>query len=107
MTARKAITCLRAARDGADRRGKTFQGSDPLLEPPAEFRRPILEARVDAEFVRKMVSDIGIELRLAADRDEIGLPFLQDGFGLLRLQNDADGHGRDIGLFANALRKRN
>ena len=33
------------------------------------------------------MGDIGIELRLAADRDQIGLPILKDGLGLLRLHD--------------------
>src|SRR5258708_22520889 len=88
----------------AGRRRKAFQRPDALFEPPAIFGRPVFKTRVDAEIVRPMVGDVGIELRLAADRDEIGLPVLQDRLGLLRLENDADRHGRDIGLVADALR---
>src|ERR1700760_4429231 len=75
-------------RDLSGRRCKSLQRSDPLLQPPAIFRRPVLEARVDAEVVGPVVGDVGIELRLAADRDQIGLAVAQNGFGLLRFEDD-------------------
>ena len=64
--------------DDAGRRRKTFDGSNALLEPPAEFGRPVLELLVDAEIMRPMLRDVGIELGLPADRNQIGLPVLQD-----------------------------
>jgi hypothetical protein len=54
-----------------------------------------------------MMCDIGIELRLAANRDKIGLPVLKDGLGLLRLENYADAHRGDVHFFASPLRKGN
>src|ERR1700681_4975242 len=87
----------------ASRRGEAFHGSDPLLKPPAMFWCPVFEATVDTEFVRPMMCDIRVELRLAANRDKIGLPVLKDRLGLLRLENDADGHGGDVRLFAYQL----
>ena len=39
-----------------------------------------------------VLRDIGIELRLPADGDEIGLPILQDCLSLLRFENDANRH---------------
>src|ERR1700722_13216810 len=87
----------------SSRRGEAVHRSDPLLKPPAMLWYPVFEATVDTEFVRPMMRDIGVELRLAANRDKIGLPVLKDGFGLLSLENDADGHGGDIRLFANTL----
>src|ERR1700675_3463608 len=81
--------------DDAGRRRKTFDGSNALLEPPAEFGRPVLEFAVEAEIVRPVLRDVGIELRLSADRDQVGLLVLQDGFRLLRFENDADRHRRD------------
>src|SRR3984957_10330813 len=98
---------LVAMGDDAGRRGKALQGPDPFLKPPAELRRPVLEAPVEAEVVRPMLGDVGIELRLPADRDQVGLLVLQDGLSLLRLQDDADRHGRDVGFLADPLGERN
>src|SRR5580698_190649 len=88
------------------RRRKPLQGSDPLLQPPAELRRPILETGVEPEVVLPVQGNVGVELRLPADRDQIGLPVLQDGFGLFRLQDDPDRHGGHPGLLTDALGKR-
>ena len=74
------------------RRGKPFHGPDALLQPPAIFRRPILEFAVDAEIMGPVMGDVGIVLGLPADRDQIGLAFLQDRFRLLGLEDDADRH---------------
>src|SRR5690349_8553427 len=52
-----AWTICRASRapgDDTGRGGKAFQRLDALLQPPAIFGRPVLEARVDAEVVRPM-----------------------------------------------------
>src|SRR6516162_2639967 len=87
-------------------RGKAFHRFDPLLEPPAILRCPVLEATVDAEIVRPMVGDVGIELRLAANRDEIGLGPLKNGLRLLRLKDDADGHRGNVRFLADPLRER-
>src|SRR4051794_26628960 len=103
MTVGRDAPTSRPPADNASRSRKPFEGPDPLFQPPAIFGRPVLEPRIDAEVVRPMQRDVRIELRLAADRDEIGLSVLQDGFGLLRFENDADGHGRNIRLVANAL----
>src|SRR5580704_14830715 len=94
---------LLAACDHAGRRRKPFQSPDPLLQPPAKFRRPVLEAAVDAEIMGPVMGDIGIELRLPADGDQVGVAVLQDGLGLLGLQDDADRHGGDVGLLPDAL----
>lgn len=59
------------------------------------FGRPVLEAAVNAEVMRPVMGDVGIELRLPADRDEIGLSVLEDAFSLPRFENDADRHGRN------------
>ena len=64
--------------DDPGRRGEPFDGSNSLLEPPAEFGSPILELPVDAEIMGPVLGDVGIELGLPADRDEVGLPVLQD-----------------------------
>src|SRR5437016_7990881 len=97
----------RATYDDARRRSKAFHRFDPLLKPPAILRCPVLEATVDAEIVRPVMCDVGVVLRLAADRDEIGLTSLEDGLGLLRLENDANGHRGDVRLLADPLRERN
>src|SRR5450755_3709502 len=81
--------------DDAGRRGESFDGSNSLLEPPSKFGSPILELPVDAEIMGPVLGDIGIELGLPADRDEVGLAILQDGFGLLCLENNANRHRRD------------
>src|ERR1700726_1351993 len=46
--------------DDAGRRPQTFDGSDALFEPPAEFGRPVLEFPVEAEIMRPVLRDIGI-----------------------------------------------
>src|SRR5216684_3305914 len=66
------ISCMPL--DDAGRRGEAFNGSNSLLEPPAEFGSPILELPVDAEIVGPVLCDIGIELGLPTDGDEVGLP---------------------------------
>src|ERR1700736_4280645 len=87
--------------DDTGRRRKTFDGSNALFEPPAEFGRPVLEFPVEAEIMRPMLRDVGIELRLPADGDQVGLSVLQDGFRLLRFENDTDRHRRDADLVAD------
>src|ERR1700722_19710903 len=96
---RTAIGCV--SLDDAGRRGKAFDGANALLEPPAKFGGPVLELAVETEIVGPVLRDIGIELGLPADRDEVGLAILQDGFGLLSFQNDADRHRRDARLLAD------
>src|ERR1700730_9742513 len=93
----------RSPRDNAGRRGKAFQRSDSLLEPPTKFGRPLLETAVDAEIVRPVLGNIWIELGLTTDCDEIGLLVLKYGLGLLRFENDADGHSGNISFLANPL----
>src|ERR1700674_1546006 len=92
--------------DGTRWRGEAFHRFDPLLKPPAILRCPVLEATVNAEIVRPMVGDVGIVLRLAANRDEIGLVSFKNGLRLPRLENDADSHGGDVRFLADPLRKR-
>src|SRR6202035_5188318 len=90
--------------DDAGRRGEAFDGANALLEPPAIFGGPVLEFAVETEIVGPVLCDIGIELGLPADGDEVGLTILQDGFGLLGFQNDADRHRRDARLLADPFR---
>src|SRR4051812_6529671 len=73
----------------AGRAGKPFHRPDPLLQPPAILRRPVLEFAVDAEIMGPVMGDVGIILRLAADRDQIGLALLQHRFRLLGFEDDA------------------
>src|SRR6476661_6299634 len=87
--------------DDTGRRGKPFNGSNSLFEPPSIFGSPILELLVDAEIMGPVLCDIGIELRLPADSNEVGLPILQDCFGLLCLENDADRHRRYAHVLAD------
>src|SRR5690242_5232904 len=96
----------RATYRRAGRRSEAFHRSDPLLKPPAILRRPLLEAVVNSEIVRPMVGNVGVVLRLAANRDEIGLACFKDCLRLLGLENNADGHRGDIRLLADPLRKR-
>ena len=77
---------LFASLDDPRRRREPFDGANSLLEPPSKFGIPVLELAVDAEIMRPVLRDIGIELGLPADRDQVGLSFLQDGFGLLALR---------------------
>src|ERR1700704_554805 len=70
-------------RDDAGRGRKAFHGPDPLLQPPAIFGRPILELAVDAKIMGPVMGDVGIVLRLPADRDQIGVAFFEHRFGLL------------------------
>src|SRR5579864_5630369 len=63
---------------GARRRGKAFHRLDPFLKPPTILGCPILEAMIDAKIVRPVVGDVGVELRLATDRDEVGLALLNN-----------------------------
>ena len=44
-------------------------------EPPAIFGRPVLEFAVDAEIMGPVMGDVGIELGLPADRDQVGVAF--------------------------------
>ena len=87
--------------DGPGRCREPFDGSNSFLEPPSKFRRPILELPVDAEIMGPVLRDIGIELGLPADSDEVGLAILQDGFGLLCFENNADRHRRDADVVAD------
>src|SRR5471030_1264602 len=92
---------LRLSLDDPGRCGAAFDGSNSLLQPPSIFGSPLLELPVDAEIMGPVLGDIGIELGLPADRDEVGLPILKDGLSLLRLENDADRHRGDAHLLAN------
>src|ERR1700686_77898 len=85
-------TVLFMSLDDPCRCGEPFNGPNPLLEPPTIFGGPILELPVDAEIMGPVLCDIGVELRLPADRDEVGLLILQDCFSLLRFENDANRH---------------
>src|SRR6266568_3446406 len=69
--------------DDPGRCGEPFDGANSLFEPPAIFGRPVLEPAVKSEIMGPVLRDVGIELRLPADGDEVGLPLLQDRFGLL------------------------
>ena len=82
-------------------RGEPFNGSNSFLKPPSIFGSPILELPVDAEIMGPVLRDIGIELRLPTDSDEVGLSILQDCFSLLRFENDADRHRRDAHFLAD------
>ncbi len=70
MTAKKL-----SSRHRPYRRGEPFHGSDALFEPPAIFPRPVLEFSVDPEIMGPVMGDVGVELGLPPDRDQIGLPF--------------------------------
>src|SRR3979490_2093041 len=72
--------------DDPGRRGEPFDGSNSLLEPPAIFGSPVLELPVEAEIMGPVLRDVGIELGLPADRDEIGLPVLKGCFCPLPLR---------------------
>src|SRR5580692_761761 len=87
--------------DDPGRCGESLHGSNSLLEPPSIFRIPVLELAVDPEIMGPVLRNIGIELGLPADRDEVGLPICQDGFSLLRFENDADRHRCDADLLAD------
>ena len=87
--------------DDPGRCGEPFNGPNSFLEPPSEFGSPILELPVDAEIMGPVLRDIGIELGLPADSDEVGLALLQDCFGLLCLENNADRHRRDAHVLAD------
>ncbi len=50
-----------------------------------------------------VMGDVGIELGLPADRDQVGLAVLQNRFRLLRFENDANRHRRDAHLVADPL----
>src|SRR6476660_1258736 len=89
--------------DDPGRRGEPFYGSNSLLEPPSIFGSPILELSVDAEIMGPVLRDIGIELGLPADCDQIGLPVLQDCLCLLRFENDANRHRGDARFLADPL----
>src|ERR1700730_17692187 len=96
---------LLARYDGTRWRGEAFPRFDPLLKHQAILRCPLREATVNAEIVRPKVGDVGIVLRLAANRDEIGLIPLENGLRLLRLENDADSHRGNVRFLADPLRK--
>lgn len=93
----------RRSLDHPDRGGEPFHGSDALLEPPTIFGGPILELPVDAEIMGPVMGDVGIELGLPANRDQVGLPVLQNRFRLPRFENDADRHRRNADFVADAL----
>jgi hypothetical protein len=57
---------------------------------PAVLRCQVREAAVDTRFVRPMVADFGIVLRLAANRDRIRLVPLKNGLRLVRLKAKID-----------------
>src|SRR5260370_34059447 len=84
--------------DDPGRSGEPFNGSNSLLKPPSIFGSPILELPIDTEIMGPVLCDIGIELRLPTDSDEVGLSILQDCFSLLRFENHADRHRRDAHL---------
>ena len=48
-----------------------------------------------------VLCDIGIELRLPTDSDEVGLPILQDCFSLPCFENDANRHLRYARVLAD------
>ena len=73
------------SRDDPGRCRERFDGANSFLEPPSKFGGPILELVVDAEIMGPVLCDVGIELGLPADRDEIGLAIPQDRFSLLCL----------------------
>src|SRR5450759_1431766 len=87
--------------DDPGRCGEPFNGSNSLLEPPSIFGSPVLELPVDAEIMGPVLCDIGIELGLPADSDEVGLPILQDCFSLLRFENDANRHRCYVDVLAD------
>src|SRR5947208_644663 len=78
--------------DDAGRCRNASHGPDSLLYPPAIFGRPILELAIEPEIMGPVMGDVGIELGLPADRDQVGLAIPEDRFGLLRFENDADRH---------------
>src|SRR3712207_216877 len=67
-----------------------FQKAFTTRKPPAVLLRPLREFGIDAERERGVVRPVGIEERLAAERDEVGLAGLQHAFGLLRREDEAD-----------------
>jgi hypothetical protein len=87
--------------DDPGRCGESFNGSNPFLEPPSKFGSPVLELAVDAEIMGPVLCDIGIELRLPTDSDEVGLAILQDCFRLLCLENNANRHRRNAHVLAD------
>ena len=50
-----------------------------------------------------VMRDVGVELGLPPDRDQVSLPVLQDRFRLLRFEDDADRHRRDAHLLADTF----
>src|SRR5258708_6321753 len=100
------VAASRLSLDDPGRRGKSFDGSNALLEPPAIFGRPVFEFAVEAEIMGPVMGDVRIELGLPADRDEIGLPVRQNCFGLLGFENDADRHRCDADFVLDPLRIR-
>src|SRR5450759_2101884 len=93
------ILCM--SLDDAGRCGEPFNGSNSLLEPPSIFGRPIFEPPVYAEIVGPVLCDIGVELRLPTNSDEVRLPILQDRFSLLGFENDANRHRRNAYVLAD------
>src|SRR5580658_6606617 len=98
--ARRAALRVALAPEGA-------QAGLAALEPPSRLHRPMREIR---RLARKRLlgveRPVGIEQRLTADGDEIGLAFLEDVLRLPRLEDEADGHGLDLRLAPDALRER-
>ena len=95
------FTSLCMSLDDPGRCGEPFNGPDSLFKPPSIFGSPILELLIDAEIVSPVLRDIGIELRLSTDSNEVGLLILQDCFSLLCFKNDADGHRRYTDVVAD------
>src|ERR1035437_1081327 len=93
------ILCM--SLDDPGRCREPFNGSNSLLEPPSIFGSPILEPPVDAEIMGPVLCDIGIELRLPTDSDEVGLPILQDCLSLPCFENDANRHRRYARVLAD------
>src|SRR5882757_5558699 len=60
------------------------------LQPPAIRGRPLVPVRIDAERLRGMQTPMRIGQRLAPDRDQIGLPGLEDRLRLRPIQDHAD-----------------
>ena len=72
------------------------------MQPYAVRLRPLRKLRIFGQHLPRVMRPVGVEQRLSADRDQVGIPVLKDGLGLGRLHDEADGLHGDVRFAADA-----
>ena len=73
-----------------------MKGLGATLQVEAMLQRREREVRVGAKLLRGVDRPVGIVKKLPADRDHVGLTFLQDRLGLVGVHDQPDCDGRNI-----------